>query len=66
MGVLHPLRWLIVGAVLLFIGAGLPLLMVLRILEPTFLLSFISFAASTGGFLVGFVGMAFYGVRMRG
>jgi len=63
---LTPLRWLLLGGGLLFVGAMLPLLMVLGVLEPTFLLSFLSFAASTGGFITGFVGIALYGSHMRG
>lgn len=46
------------GGVLL--GVALPLLMVLDYIEPTFLLAFISFAASVGGLTLGMIGSAMY------
>jgi hypothetical protein len=66
MKALNPYRWLLVGGGLLVVGAVLPFLMVIRVLEPTFLLSFISFGATASGFLTGFLGLALYGFRMRG
>ncbi len=59
----------ILGAatVLLLTGAVLPFLMMVRILEPSFLLSFISFAATVSGALLGYLGtIALYLNNRRG
>ncbi len=62
---IHPVRWIVTGGVLLLIGFVGPFLMVIRVVEPTFLLAFASFAASTAGFLVGMVGLIGYGMARR-
>ncbi len=41
----------------LVLGVVLPLLMVLRVLEPSFLLSFVSFAAIVAGSILGHLGV---------
>jgi len=48
---------IILGAVLLFIGAALPFAMVIRILDSTFFLNFLSAISSVFGFIVGFIGI---------
>jgi len=50
------LVWIGLGGVLL--GVALPFLMVLDVIQPTFLLGFISFAASVGGLMLGIIGSA--------
>ncbi|HEY64524.1 MAG TPA: hypothetical protein G4O02_08120 [Caldilineae bacterium] len=50
----------ITGGFLVLLGAGLPLLMILQILPSTFLLAFISFAASNIGVVFGYIGMTTY------
>ncbi len=60
---IHPVRWMVAGGAMMTLGVIGPFLMVVQVLEPTFLLVFGSFAASTGGFLVGMVGMASYGIQ---
>ncbi len=62
---IRPVRWMVVGGTMMAFGAAGPFLMVIQVLEPTFLWVFASFAASTGGFLVGMVGLASYGVQRR-
>ncbi len=52
-----PRALLTVAAVLLFIGAGLPFLMVVHLLEATFLLAFVSYAATVSGAFVGYLGI---------
>ncbi|MCS7220852.1 MAG: hypothetical protein RML36_14750 [Anaerolineae bacterium] len=62
---IHPMRWMVTGGVLLFVGFIGPLLMVVRVVEPTFLLAFASFAASTAGFFVGMIGLFGYTIARR-
>lgn len=56
----RPLRLILIGLALLLVGVILPFLMVIRILEPTFLLSFLSYAASVSGLIVGTIGTVLY------
>jgi hypothetical protein len=56
----HPRAIILIGFVLVLLGAVLPFLMVLRIIEPTFPLSFFSFGASVAGLFLGLVGAAYY------
>ncbi len=59
-------RWLIVvGVFLMIVGVILPLLMVVKIVESTFLLNFLSYIASFGGLMMGLVGLAMHTVRSR-
>jgi hypothetical protein len=55
-----PVRLMVFGFLGLLLGVVLPFLMVLRILEPSFLLSFIAFAASVGGMFLGSFGAFSY------
>ena len=59
-----PLKLIIAGLVLLLIGAILPFVMVIRLVTPTLVLSFISYACSTAGLVLGFIGIAQH-VRAR-
>jgi mannose/fructose/N-acetylgalactosamine-specific phosphotransferase system component IIC len=49
---------IIIGFCLVMIGWGLPLLMVMQYIQPTFLLCFIAYAASFSGIVLGFIGTA--------
>jgi hypothetical protein len=60
----HPRATILVGFILVLLGFLLPLLMVLDILESTFLLNFFAFGSGVAGFLLGVVGMAYY-VRLN-
>lgn len=51
------------GATLMLLGAVLPFLMVIRVLESTFFLNFFSWAASVAGLFLGTIGIA---TSMRG
>jgi hypothetical protein len=59
-----PLRIILVGFALVVLGVVLPFLMVLHVLQSTFFLNFISYAASTAGLILGIVGAALY-VRLK-
>jgi len=51
------IRFIILGAVLLLIGAALPFAMVIRILDSTFFLNFLAAISSIFGLIVGFIGI---------
>lgn len=55
-----PVKMIIIGFILVVVGVIVPLLMVLQLIEATFLLSFLSFAASVGGLFLGTIGAAYY------
>lgn len=57
-------RFIILGAVLLVLGAVIPFLIVMDILASTIPLNFLSVACSTTGLMTGFVGIAQY-MRQR-
>jgi len=52
------------GFVLVVLGVVLPWLMVMRIIQPTWFLSFLSFTASMAGIILGITGSVSY-VRLR-
>jgi len=56
---------IIIGAVLVFLGFFLPLLMVIKVLESTFLLNFLAFISSLIGLFFGLIGAAQYAVDYR-
>jgi hypothetical protein len=56
----NPLALIVVGFFLVLAGMVFPWLMVLKVIESTFLLNFFSFAASFTGLMLGIVGAAFY------
>lgn len=60
MSLSHPLRLIVVGFVLLLTGVVLPFLMVIRLIQPTFFLCFLSYTASTGGLIIGTIGAVLY------
>jgi hypothetical protein len=53
-------RLFIIAVILLVIGAALPFLMAIRVLESTFFLNFLSYVASVTGLFLGFIGIAMY------
>ena len=61
---LTPLRIIGLGFLLVVTGFVLAMLMVLRLIEATFLLSFLSYTASTVGLFMGLIGAAWY-VKLR-
>ena len=58
-GYLRPRVVILIGFVLVLIGAVLPFLMVLDIIQPSFPLCFLAYSASVGGLLLGMVGIAY-------
>ncbi|MFB6285003.1 MAG: hypothetical protein ABEK03_00285 [Candidatus Bipolaricaulia bacterium] len=59
-----PRLYMIVGGLLLVVGVVVPFLMVIQMLESTFVLNFLSFAASVAGLALGLLG-AFSYIRLR-
>jgi membrane associated rhomboid family serine protease len=53
-------RLIVIGFFLVLLGAVLPFLMVLRLIESTLLLNFVAFSASVAGLFLGVIGMATY------
>jgi hypothetical protein len=59
-----PRALIAIGLVLVVFGFVMPFLMVLRIIEPSLALSFMSHAASVSGLFLGIIGSAMY-IRIR-
>jgi hypothetical protein len=55
---LRPWSLILLGFVLLCAGAASIFLMVIRLLEPSFFVSFLGYALSLVGLIVGLVGVA--------
>lgn len=53
------------GVILMLLGIALPFLMVIHILESTFLLNFFSWGASVTGLSLGTIGFAMYARTKR-
>ncbi len=56
----HPRNIIIIGFVLVLFGFLAPFLMVIKVIEASFVLSFVSHGASVAGLLMGMVGTAWY------
>jgi hypothetical protein len=57
---MRPRRLLFIGFLMVLAGAVLPFLMVIRIFEPSFWLSFVSYGVSVGGLFLGLIGATLY------
>lgn len=57
---LTPFRMILLGGFLLVLGVVFPLLMVIKVIESTFALNFISYTLSLVGTVIGIIGTAFY------
>ncbi|MEZ0397143.1 MAG: hypothetical protein ABWK53_12040 [Anaerolineales bacterium] len=55
-----PGRLLVIGFILLLLGWLFPFLMMLRLIESTFWLNFLSFGAQVAGLFLGFIGTTMY------
>ena len=55
-----PLKLIAVGLVLLLLGALLPFLMLLGLIESTLFLNIVAVVCSISGLTTGFMGAAFY------
>lgn len=62
---MHPRTIILLGFVLVLAGFVIPFLMVLRIIQPSLLLSFLSSGASMVGLFLGLIGAAYYWRRGR-
>jgi hypothetical protein len=61
---ISPVQMILIGLVLVILGAVLPFLMVLHVLESTFFLNYFSYGASLVGLFLGVIGSATY-VRQK-
>ena len=57
---LSPVKMMVLGTLMMILGVVLPLLMVVKVIESTFLLAFISFGFSLVGMVVAFLGLFSY------
>ncbi|MEZ4638910.1 MAG: hypothetical protein R2873_28230 [Caldilineaceae bacterium] len=61
-----PPLWLIIGGGLLLVAAVLvSFFMVTRIMEPSYLLVFVTYGASFVGLIIGVIGVAMFSTRGR-
>ncbi len=61
----RPDRLLVISVFLLLFGCIMPFLMVTQAVESTFLLNFLSFAASISGLFLGVIGIATQRLKTR-
>ena len=54
----RPVEMILIGLVLVLAGAVLPFLMLMRVLQSTFLLNFFAYGASIVGLFLGLLGSA--------
>jgi hypothetical protein len=55
-----PRFFLTLGIVLMIVGVVLPFLIIIKILESTFFLNFLSWSVSVAGLMMGMMGIAGY------
>jgi len=60
----NPRLLLSLGLALMLLGFALPLLMVMRLIDSTFFLNFVSWGASVAGLFLGFIGVSTW-TKMR-
>jgi hypothetical protein len=60
---IRSIHLFLIGFICVVVGAVLPFLMILGILETTFFLSFLTVFISTGGVLAGLVAVAYYSIE---
>jgi len=58
--------YILIGFVLVVVGAVLPFLIVMQMIESTFLLNFLAYGASMTGLMIGFIGATMYVREHRG
>jgi membrane associated rhomboid family serine protease len=61
----RPGRLMVIGLIGLVIGVVVPFLMVLRLVESTFLLNFFAYGASIAGLFIGMLGAFSYARHER-
>ena len=61
----YPKRLLVIATLLMIFGVVMPFLMVLKLVESTFFLNFLSYGSSMLGFFLGIASVAAYGVKQK-
>lgn len=61
----HPNRLIVIAVVLLISGFVVPFLMVIKMVESTFFLNFVSFGAQVIGLFLGIIGVTMYRVKSK-
>ena len=61
----NPLKLIAIGFVLLFLGAILPFLMLIGLVESTLFLNLVAVVCTISGLTTGFMGIASYRRRQR-
>ena len=61
----HPKRLFVIAVLLMVFGVVMPFLMVIRLVESTFFLNFLSYGSQILGFLLGIVSMAASRVKQK-
>lgn len=56
----YPRRFIIIAFFMLLAGAALPFLIIIGVLESTFLLNFVTYIVSVAGLFLGIIGIAMY------
>lgn len=54
----HPRFLIVAGVILMLLGILLPFMMVIKLVESTFFLNFLSWGASVSGLAMGMIGVA--------
>ena len=62
---LSPGKMIVIGFIMLVVGVALPFVMVLRLVEPTLFLGFVSYLMSLFGLILGLLGVLQYGTARR-
>ncbi len=62
----HYILYFVIGFALVMLGAVLPFLIVLQVIESTFFLNFLAFGASVLGIFLGLIGATTYFNEHRG
>jgi len=55
-----PLALILIGFVLVLLGAVLPFLIILQVIESTFFMNFLAYGASMTGLFLGVIGASMY------
>jgi hypothetical protein len=61
----HPKTLFVIATLLMIFGVVMPFLMVLKLVESTFFLNFLSYGSQISGFFLGIVSMAASRVKQK-
>ncbi|MFN2145902.1 MAG: hypothetical protein ACK2T7_11175 [Anaerolineales bacterium] len=61
----HPKRLILIGFILVLFGAAMPWFLVLKLVESTFWINFLTFGAQVVGLFLGVIGAAMLGVSRK-